>query len=179
MVECGKCGKDFGSEEALAMHMQAKHPENAKTPLLSGKARKRIMLWSIVIVALAAVIGLPAYFYGTAKTLPPTSIEGHIEDNPPSHVLKEPMMLQIQKHMLEHADGSGPPGAIINYNCADFVCEKGLIGKLEAFAEKYPENVYVAPFPRMDAKIALTRHGRIEILEDYNEQKIDAFIRLG
>ncbi len=111
-----------------------------------------------------------------SKTLPPIDIAGHIEENPSSHVLKEPMPLPIQKHMLEHADGSGPPGVIINYNCMDYQCEEGLIPKLEEFTVKYPEFVYVAPFKGMDAKIALTRFREIEILDSYDEQKIESFI---
>ena len=78
--------------------------------------------------------------------------------------------------MLEHADGKGPPGIIINYNCVDYACESDLIEKLEAFAKKYSANVYVAPFKNMDAKIVLTRLNKIEILESFDENKIEDFI---
>ncbi len=102
-------------------------------------------------------------------------MQGHIESNPPSHVLKEPMPITIQKHMLEHADGSGRAGVIINYNCRDYSCEENLIENLEAFALSY-NYVYVAPFKGMDAKIALTKLGKIKILEEYDESIIKNFI---
>jgi len=78
--------------------------------------------------------------------------------------------------MLEHADGGDIPGIIINYNCKDYNCEGGLIENLESFAEVYPKNVYVAPFKNMATKIALTKLGRIEVLEEYDENRIHIFI---
>ncbi len=86
------------------------------------------------------------------------------------------MPLSMQKHMLEHADGQGPPGVIINYNCEDFECEPDLIDKLKAIAQDYPEFVYLAPFPNMSAKIAITRRGAIEVLDEFDEERIRRFI---
>ena len=117
-------------------------------------------------------------FVFSSANLPPTDVRGHVEGAPPSRVLKEPMPIAVQKHMLEHADGYGPPGVIINYNCEDFECEPGLIEKLEAFAYEY-SNVYVAPYPKMSVKIALTRYGKIKTLDRYDEEEIRAFIRGG
>ncbi len=111
------------------------------------------------------------------ESLPPTDIQGHIESKPPSHVLKEPMPITIQKHMLEHIDGveGGRGGVIINYNCESYECESELIEKLEAFATRY-NYVYVAPFKGMDAKIALTKFGKIDVLEEYEENRIKNLI---
>lgn len=178
MVKCEKCDKEFGSEEALNMHNKSKHPELYKEPKRksTGYQKKKILNWSIFIIIIIAIIGGIIFLFLNTKTLPPTSMSGHVEENPPSHVMRVPMLLTIQKHMLEHADGSGPPGVIINYNCDDFRCDDELITKLEAFADKYPENVYVAPFPKMDAKIALTKLGKIKELENYDEEVIDNFI---
>ena len=64
---------------------------------------------------------------------------------------------------------------VINYNCKDYLCEEGLIDNLEAFANEY-SYVYVAPFKGMDAKIALTKLERIEILEEYDKTSIKNFI---
>jgi len=159
------------------MHNHAKHDTSSNEEKKERKPLpiKKIRNWGIfIIIAALLVWGVFALF--NQPTLPPTSMQGHIEVNPPSHVLKEPMRLEIHKHMLEHSDGTGPPGVIINYNCDDYNCEPGLIENLEAFAEKYPLNVYVAPFPNMGAKIALTRLGRIQVLDSYDEQTIDNFI---
>lgn len=109
-------------------------------------------------------------------TFPPTNIEGHIEAVPESHILSEPMPENIQKHMLEHADGSGPPGVIIHYNCVAFACEEDLVEKLKQFVDRYPENVYLAPGPRYDGKIILTKYRNREVLEEFDEERIEAFI---
>lgn len=176
-MQCPKCSKDFGSEEALEMHTQAKHSEPYKEPLLSDKSKKRIRNWTIVLVIIALLIGVPTYFYLTSEILPPTSSRGHSEATVSSHVLRQPMGIMVQMHMLEHADGEGPASVIINYNCNDFNCDEDLIENLEAFGAKYPANVYVAPFPKMTAKIALTAEGRMDLLEGYDAQRIEGFIR--
>ena len=176
IIKCEICGKTFSSKEALEMHNAAKHPEKIlkqKKPFPVKKTRN----WILFILVVGIVGWLLFSVFSGIKTLPPTDIQGHIESNPSSHILKEPMPLVVQKHMLEHVDGveGGRGGVIINYNCEDYSCEVGLIENLEAFAEKY-NYVYVAPFKNMDAKIALTKLNRIEILEFYDEGRIDSFI---
>ena len=177
-IRCEKCDKEFASEEALNMHNKAKHAELSKEPkkILTEQQKKKIRNWFIFVLVMVVIVGGAVYMFLNIKTLPPIDIQGHIESSPISHVVKEPMSIAVQKHMLEHADGEGLPGIVINYNCKDYQCGGDLIPKLEAFAEKYPSNVYVAPFANMDAKIALTRLGRIEVLEDYDEDKINRFI---
>jgi len=99
-----------------------------------------------------------------------------VEAAPGAHILTEPMPLEIQKQMLEHADGGGPPGVIINYNCAKFGCPEGLIDRLAAVARAYPTFVYLAPYPEMDVRIAVTRLGRILVLDELDEGRIRRFI---
>jgi hypothetical protein len=173
--KCEACNRNFKDKEGLDMHNSAKHskPEKKSMKLNSKKIRKRTIIIAILVLV---VVGF-YFLFSSVKTLPPTDMRGHIEESPESHVLKEPMPILIQKHMLEHADGTGSPGIIINYNCEDYNCESDLIEKLEAFAITYPENVYVAPFKDMDAKIVLTRQNGIDILEDYDEERINNFIR--
>ncbi len=112
-----------------------------------------------------------------AKIYSPTDSGGHSEVSPPDHIFTQPMHSAIQRHMLEHADGSGPSGVVINYNCVDFACEPGLLEQLVEIARGYPAFVYIAPYPRMDAKIALTRLGQLEVLEDFDEGRIQTFIK--
>jgi len=102
---------------------------------------------------------------------------GHIEVKPPSKIMKQPMQLSIQKHMLEHANGieDGRGGIVINYECRKFTCETDLIEKLESFASKY-DYVYVAPYYGMDVKIALTKLGKIKTLDEYDENIITSFV---
>lgn len=132
------------------------------------------------ILALVLVIGGLGYggyrWVSGAKYFPPTDFAGHTEDLPAGHILTEPMPLPVQKHMLEHADGGGRPGVIINYNCDDFPCESDAVDQLTEIAQEYPSHVYLAPFPDMDAKIALTHVGKLETLDGVDEARIRAFI---
>jgi len=178
-TECTICDRMFKNEEGLAMHNAAKHPESVhkeKTPLITRKVRN----WGIFVLIFGALI-FGVYFIvasaGNSFSLPPTTMQGHTERIPSSHVLKEPMAIDIQKHMLEHIDGKNGVGGgiIINYDCKNYDCEAGLVEKLEAFAGKY-SNVYVAPFKNMAVKIALTKLGRIETFEEFDAVKIETFI---
>ena len=173
-VRCEICNRNFKDKEGLDMHNSAKHSKPEKKT--SKLNLKKIRNYGIFIAVLVLVIVGIYFMFSSVKTLPPTDMRGHIEENPPSHILKEPMPLAIQRHMLEHADGSGSGGIIINYNCEDYNCESDLIEKLEAFARIYTANVYVAPFKDMDAKIVLTRQNGIDILDDYDEGRINNFI---
>ena len=108
--------------------------------------------------------------------LPPSSSRGHTEVSPQSHISAVPFSLNVQKHMLEHADGSGPPGVFINYNCEQFDCEPDFIDSLAEFVSLYPEHVYVAPYKNLSAKLVLTAEGRQEVLDSFDEQRIRDFI---
>ena len=102
-------------------------------------------------------------------------MEGHTEALPPGYILSSPMPEVIQKHMLEHAAGTGPPGVIIQYNCEDFACEPGLVEQLTAIARSHRGSVYLAP-NRYDGKIILTRLDKREILTELDERAIRDFI---
>ncbi len=176
-ARCEICDRTFKDLDGLRDHNRAKHPDK-KLKNKKSFPIKKFRNWGIFILILIVVFGGIMWGALSVKTLPPTTMQGHVEVNPPSHVMREPMLLEVQKHMLEHSDGVGPPGIIINYNCEDYECEEGLIENLESFAEKYSTNVYVAPFKGMDAKIALTRLGKIEVLKEYDENLIENFIFL-
>lgn len=136
------------------------------------KVLKYIGATLIVAVVFISVL----FLFGSRKTLPPKTLEGHIETSPPSHILNTPMDVRVHKHMLEHADGSGPPGIIINYNCEDFNCEPNLVEKLTKIVNDYPQHLYLAPYPSMSAKLVITRYGEQEILNEFDEKKIREFI---
>ncbi len=175
-TRCEICDRTFKDAEGIAAHNKAKHPENIpkeKNPLPIKKVRN----WSILIIIVGLIITGVVWGTSNIERLPPIDMDGHIESNPSSHILKDPMPIATQKHMLEHVDGveGGKAGVIINYNCMDYQCEKGLIGELEDFATEY-DYVYVAPFKGMDAKIAVTKLGKIDVLEEYDEIQIKKFI---
>ena len=65
---------------------------------------------------------------------------------------------------------------LVQYNCQDYQCEQDLIQNLTDLVQEFPPTVYLAPFPGMDAKIALAAPGELEILETFDENKIRQFI---
>lgn len=115
------------------------------------------------VVLVIAGLGFGGYRWVTGlKVLPPTDFGSHTEAVPERHILTEPMPLTTQAHMLEHADGGGRPGVVINYNCEDYDCAPDMVDQLAEIAQNYSSYVYLAPFPGMDAKIALTHVGKLE-----------------
>jgi hypothetical protein len=127
------------------------------------------------IVVAVAVIALGIRYLSNQPNLPPTNMQGHIEESPKSHIVDAPMPDAIQRHMLEHADGKGKPGVLIQYNCKKYSCESDLIQKLTDLVKQYPNNVYLAPND-YDGKIILTKMGSIKVLDGFDEQAIKDFI---
>ncbi len=126
-------------------------------------------------LAAGSVIGGIGWFIAARPSLPPTTAEGHTEDMPPSHISSQPIPDSTQRYMLEHADGNGMPGVLVQYNCAKYSCEQNLAGQLVDLIKQYPANVYLAP-NSYDGKIVLTRLGRMEVLESFDATRIKNFI---
>ena len=121
-------------------------------------------------LAVLLIVGGVIWYIKSQPNLPPIDMEGHVEQNPPSHISDQEMPEPVQKHMLEHANGDGKPGVIIQYNCKKYSCEKDTIEKLKSLVKKYPENVYLAPGD-YDGKVILTKYGQREILGKLDEKK--------
>jgi len=137
---------------------------------------KKVLTRAGIGVLAAIGLGWLGYSIATAKRLPPTDMNNHVEELPPAHILTTPMPIAVQKHILEHADGRRRPGVIINYNCKKFRCPDGMVDRLTEIARGYPEFVFLAPYPEMDVRIAVTRLGKILTLEEPDEAQIRAFI---
>lgn len=148
--------------------------KEARKAALSEAPKKigRYLLYGGIVVA---IIGGLGWFISTRPNLPPTTAQGHTEDAPQAHIIDSPIPDSMQRHMLEHSDGRGRPGIIIQYNCNDFNCEQGLIQKLADLVKEYPDNVYLAP-NKYDGKIILTKLGKREILDTFDEKAIKNFI---
>lgn len=137
---------------------------------------KSILTKFSISLALVFLLGVSYLYIRSRPNLPPIDMSGHIEENPPSHVLDTAMPEVLQKHMLEHADGKGSPGVIIQYNCSTkYSCNPGLVDKLKGIVKKYPKNVHLAP-GNYDGIIILTKLNKREILDSFDEPKITAFI---
>lgn len=140
-----------------------------------SKAPKKIGKYISYALIIGGIVGAVVLVSPFLFNLPPTTIQGHIEQSPPNHIVDTPIPENIQKHMLEHADGGGAPGIIIQYNCSDFYCVPDLVNKLTELVNAYPENVYLGP-NNYNGKIILTKFGKREVLEEFDEQAIRDFI---
>ena len=65
---------------------------------------------------------------------------------------------------------------LVEYNCADYQCEPELVERITEIVRSYPPQVYLAPYPGMDAKIALAAPGRMLTLETLDEDRVREFI---
>lgn len=155
---------------------QARLQRKAERRKQQGRGRIKRKLIILAVILLGAV-GIYWLFSSTTqgfKIYPPTDIAGHVEQYPRERISREPISVAVQKHILEHTPNE-VPGVIIQYNCKKFTCEPDLIDNLREIAQSH-DHVYLAPYPQMDAKIALTAFGKLEILDEYDEQKIREFI---
>ncbi len=155
-------------EQRKEARIQAKHKAQTKARL------KKVGLY-IGGILLAGLLGYGGYTgMRNAKVYPPTGIAGHVERFPSEHILTVPIEEAVQKHILEHGNQrADKPGILIQYNCQD--CPE-LVTELTNIAKRYPDEVYLAPYPKMDAKIALTTLDKLEILEDFDQKRIIKFI---
>lgn len=151
-------------------------PQRGRRPWLSyGGAGLMTALFIVAFVLIGYVF--PADITeDTTTVLPPTSFSpGHAETYPPQQVNTKPIPLPVQEHIMEHVDSAGP-GIIVSYNCQDYQCEPDLVERLANLVQSYPPQVFLAPFPDMDVKIALTTQGKLMMLDTFDEQRIRKFI---
>jgi hypothetical protein len=100
------------------------------------------------------------------NTRPPTS-RPHLPYLAPWGIHDQPIPDELQVHNLE--DG----GVLVQYNCHD--CAE-LIAKLKAISSRYPDKVILAPYPKMDVRVALTAWGWIDTFDDFDGARIVRFI---
>jgi len=107
--------------------------------------------------------GRPESGYSTS---PPTS-GPHAQQAPPwgeQGGLSEP----LQVHALEHG------GVLVQYNCSPG-CPQ-LVRSIENITRDYDRGVILAPYAGMDAKIALTSWGKIDLLDEFDRDRIEEFV---
>jgi hypothetical protein len=99
---------------------------------------------------------------------PPTS-GPHLGDLARWGVHQQPIPDELQVHNLEDK------GVVIQYHCNPECPE--LVEKLAAIVKRYNEYVLLAPRPNLDRRIALTAWGKIDKFDDFDEARIERFIR--
>ena len=111
------------------------------------------------------------------KILPPTGYSpAHSEAMPPRKINFRPIPRLVQEHVMERNAGHQKGSMLVQYNCVDYQCEPDLVEKLTAIVLTFPPYVYLAPYPTMDANIALAAPGRLLTLDVFDEAKIRKFI---
>ncbi len=118
------------------------------------------------------------------NSLPPTS-GSHVGGKANWGVSNSPIPDELQLHNLE--DG----GVMVQYNCTPGkpdgesatpsaqetdTCNQ-LVDQLATIVKKYPDKVAMAPYPKLDSKIALTAWTRIDKFDDFDEERIQKFIK--
>ena len=74
----------------------------------------------------------------------------------------------LQVHALEHG------GVLVQYNCPA-ACPD-LIRQLRSVTERYDSKVILAPYTNMDSRIALTSWGKIDLLDEFELERIEEFV---
>ena len=167
---------------------QEEHRQEKEQQTKARKQRKGLLFSAAILLVLAsAVVGYfiasqsmqfavpemasphlgPGQTFTQYNTNPPTS-GPHFEGHPEQKISGQPVPKEIQVHVLEHG------GIMIQYNCKN--CDD-LIVKLGEIAKQY-KDVYLAPYPDMDATIALTAWGKLAKFKEYDEKAIVKFIKI-
>ncbi len=152
----------------------------------SRRARLRNLRRSLLmtvggIAVVGLVIGGFVLFMTTRSTfgkiLPPTSFSpAHSEAFPPQQINRQPIPRLVQEHIMERNAGHERGSMLVQYNCVNYQCEPNLAEKLTEIVLAFPRYVYLAPYPTMDAMIALAAPGRLLTLDSLDENKIRKFI---
>ena len=147
----------------------------------SGRARLRSLRRTLMLVAggvaaIVLVVGGFTLFITTRSTfgkeLPPTSFSpAHSESMPAQQINTLPIPRLVQEHVMERQASHERGSMLVQYNC-----EPDLVERLTEIVRDYPPYVYFAPYPTMDAKIALAAPGRLLTLEILDEDQIREFI---
>jgi hypothetical protein len=98
----------------------------------------------------------------------PPSSGPHVGWLAPWGIHTTPVPKELQVHNLE--DG----GVLVHYNCPEGCPD--LVEKLKAIVRRYDKHVILAPYPKMERRIALTAWGRIDKFDEFDERRIVRFI---
>src|SRR3989338_6248949 len=118
------------------------------------------------------------------NSLPPTS-GTHVGGKAQWGISDSSIPDELQLHNLE--DG----GVVVQYNCMPGIdpqnqatpgaevqdeCKK-LVENLSGIVKKYSDKVLMAPYPKLDSRIALTAWTRLDKFSDFDEERIQKFIK--
>ena len=108
--------------------------------------------------------GVPS---GGYSTTPPTS-GSHLAEVPSWGEQREVSEVR-QVHALEHG------GVLVQYNCLTS-CQD-LVQQLRSITRNYSSKVILAPYSSMSSRIALTSWGKIDLLDEFDLERIEEFVK--
>ncbi len=143
--------------------------------------RRTFLMAAVGFAAVGLAIGGIVLFMTTrstfGKVLPPTGFSpAHSESFPPQKINNQPIPRLIQEHVMERNAGHERGSMLVQYNCVDYQCEPDLEERLTEIVRVYPPYVFLAPYPTMDAMIALAAPGKLLTLDALDEDKIHEFL---
>ncbi len=146
-----------------------------------GNFRRTLMIAAGGLAVLVLAIGGFGLFMFTSSTfgkiLPPTGYTAsHLETLPVRQINLVPIPRREQEHVMERDAGHERGSMLVQYNCRRYECGEDLVDRLTEVVSSYPPQVYLAPYPTMDAKIALAAPGKLLLLDAFEEDKIRGFI---
>ena len=171
---------DRGARYQRRQSVGQRRRQESRMARLRNLRRRLLMAAGGIAVVSLAIVGLVLFMTTRStfgKELPPTSFSpAHLESFPPQQINDRPIPRLIQEHVMERNAGHPRGSMLVQYNCVDYQCEPGLAERLTEIVLTFPQNVYLAPYPTMDAKIALAAPGRLLTLEVLDENRIRKFI---
>jgi len=146
-----------------------------------GSFRRTAMMAGGGLAVLVLAVGGFVIFMATSSTfgkeLPPTGYTpAHRETLPTQQINRQPIHRLVQEHVMERDAGHERGSMLVQYNCRKYRCGEDLVDRLTDVVLSYPPQVYLAPYPTMDAKIALAAPGELLLLDAFEEDKIRKFI---
>ena len=108
--------------------------------------------------------GRPAGGYSTS---PPTS--GPHSSGVPNWGEQNEIPEALQVHGLEHG------GVLVQYNCPSGCPD--LVSNLRSITGGYNSKVILAPYSQMESRIALTSWGQIDLMDEFDRERIEEFVK--
>ncbi len=169
--------RSIGGGRSKRQRVKERRHQRTRGDRTANRRRTAIRAGVATVAITGLVVGAIFFFIANSNILPPTSFgPGHSEQFPARQINAVPIPRAIQEHVMERG-GDHPIGSmLVQYNCDKYNCEPDMITKLEAIVSARPSNVYLAPYPAMDAKIALAAPGRLVTLDEFDESRITKFI---
>ena len=154
--------------------------------------RQQMGVIFVAVMFLGSTIGF-AFFSAPRRDRSEAYENINYSEYPPTHGTREEEFLKknifeeevpepIQVNMLTPYNPSNYPnepyrrvigGIWIQYSCEN--CST-LVSKLEEITKQYNPRVYLAPYSKMDSKIALTAYYESNKMEEFNRTAIEDFI---